>query len=283
MANVIQTFPRGTSGGSSVPSGGTEGQVLKKLSSTDGDAGWADDSAEELTAEEIEEIKAAFNPTVEPIDLSNITVESQTIQMDEMPLASAGTVGKVYQYIGDTSADFKHGYFYECVEDDGSYSWVQTDAQPTFTAGEGIDIDEDNEISVEELSTTDVQDIKDAFEATNFSPLATVYHKYSTDEQVIGEWIDGSKLYQKTIDASSYPNNTSKNIAHGITSLNKVLSLKAYASNGSNDVCFDSSYSNSKASQNIVIYRSGSNIVVSTNFNASSYSGYITLQYTKTT
>ena len=26
------------------------------------------------------------------------------------------------------------------------------------------------------------------------------YHKYSTDEQVIGEWIDGKPLYEKTVN-----------------------------------------------------------------------------------
>lgn len=286
MSNIIQAFPKG-SGGSSVPIGGTEGQVLKKLSNTDGDAGWADDSAEELTAEEIEEIKAAFNPSIEPIDISKITVEGQTIQMDEMPLASAGVVGKVYQYIGDTSVDYKHGYFYECVEDNGSYSWIQTDAQPTFTAGEGIDIDEDNEISVEELSTTDVQDIKDAFEATNFSPLATVYHKFSTDEQVIGEWIDGKKIYQKTINCGAL-SGASKNVAHGISNIDIVLRAEGMYGNTSNGWGGNGNYygnSSTDRSTNFVAFGGDKTYIRIYNGTAGNWITwcYVTLQYTKTT
>ena len=281
MANIIQAFPKGNSG-SSVPIGGTEGQVLKKLSNTDGDAGWADDSAEELTAEEIEEIKAAFNPSIEPIDISKITVEGQTIQMDEMPLASAGVVGKIYQYIGDTSVDYKHGYFYECVEDNSSYSWVQTDAQPTFTAGEGIDIDEDNEISVEELSTTDVQDIKDAFEATNFSPLATVYHKYSTDEQVIGEWIDGSKIYQKTITGTTP--STAQSEGHFNTNVTNGSHARVVNGFFESSAGYGVPCNYYAASNNYGFTRVTSDATkITMNTTLTSRPFYVTIQYTKTT
>lgn len=30
------------------------------------------------------------------------------------------------------------------------------------------------------------------------------YHKYSTTERVVGEWIDGSAVYEKTIDIAQY-------------------------------------------------------------------------------
>jgi len=46
-----------------------------------------------------------------------------TIQVSTMPTASASEVGKVYQYIGTTTSDFTHGYFYQCEEESGSYLW----------------------------------------------------------------------------------------------------------------------------------------------------------------
>ena len=51
------------------------------------------------------------------------------------------------------------------------------------------------------------------------SPLPSVqprYHKYSTEEHIVGEWIDGSTLYEKTIDCGNLPNSTTKKVDTGI-------------------------------------------------------------------
>jgi len=55
-----------------------------------------------------------------------IEVGSST-QVSTLPTASQSNVGVVYQYIGSTTSVapiYKHGYFYECVENSGVYSWV---------------------------------------------------------------------------------------------------------------------------------------------------------------
>lgn len=56
--------------------------------------------------------------------LSEKTFDGQSIQVDELPLASATEEGNVYQYIG-ISGTYQHGCFYECVEDSlaGAYVW----------------------------------------------------------------------------------------------------------------------------------------------------------------
>lgn len=56
--------------------------------------------------------------------LSEKTFDGQSIQVDELPLASATEEGHVYQYIG-ISGTYQHGCFYECVEDSltGVYVW----------------------------------------------------------------------------------------------------------------------------------------------------------------
>ena len=72
-----------------------------------------------------------------------------SIQKAELPTASQDNVGMVLQYVGDTTSVapiYKHGYFYECVEDSGSYSWqniqlmdvqdVQKIVLPTASADE---------------------------------------------------------------------------------------------------------------------------------------------------
>ena len=50
-------------------------------------------------------------------------------QFSTMPTASADLVGKIYQFVGETSANFTKGLFYECVEVTPSttpktYTWV---------------------------------------------------------------------------------------------------------------------------------------------------------------
>lgn len=47
--------------------------------------------------------------------------------VEELPEAGADTLGKIYQYAGETTAGLTHGYFYECVENDSAYSWSPLD------------------------------------------------------------------------------------------------------------------------------------------------------------
>lgn len=54
---------------------------------------------------------------------------NDTIQVEILPTASASEVGNIYQYIGATTTTLTNGYFYECIEDSGSYSWVEKEVQ----------------------------------------------------------------------------------------------------------------------------------------------------------
>ena len=71
--------------------------------------------------------------------------------------------------------------------------------QDTLDAGDGIDIT-DNTISIDEMPAEDMSEVA--------SPMPSVMSrrfKYSTEEQIVGEWIDGKKLYQKTIHDFTMP------------------------------------------------------------------------------
>ena len=52
-------------------------------------------------------------------------------QYDTMPTASATYLNAIYQYIGSTNPTYTNGYFYKCVNDGGTYKWVQQEVQPT--------------------------------------------------------------------------------------------------------------------------------------------------------
>lgn len=57
--------------------------------------------------------------------------KQDTIQFSLMPAASADLVGRIVEYVGSTTSTYTHGYFYECVNDGGTYSWEQTNVQPS--------------------------------------------------------------------------------------------------------------------------------------------------------
>lgn len=92
------------------------------------------------------------------------------MQLSTMPTASVDYLGKVVQYTGASITDsYTHGYFYECVSDGETtptYSWEQTDVQPpngggSYTAGDGINISQENVISTDSLQEDDMDDIID--------------------------------------------------------------------------------------------------------------------------
>lgn len=50
-------------------------------------------------------------------------------QYDVLPAPTETFGGKVVQFIGATTEDYIHNYFYECVQVEGSYKWVNTVVQ----------------------------------------------------------------------------------------------------------------------------------------------------------
>ena len=105
---------------------------------------------------------------------------------------------------------------------------------------------------------------------------------YSETEHVVGKWIDGKTLYEKTVNIGALPNATTKTTAHGISNLFWIESMRG--------VCFGSNtylplpfVDNSALTNNIRIDANATNISVRTSGNYSTFSGYVTLRYAKTT
>jgi len=105
---------------------------------------------------------------------------------------------------------------------------------------------------------------------------------YSTDEHVVGKWIDGSTLYEKTVDCGALPNSTEKRTAHGISNIDKVVMVNGFATDN-NDTYFSLPYSYPGTNSSIAVLVSKTYIRVVTTFNYSAYNtSYVTLRYTKT-
>lgn len=108
------------------------------------------------------------------------------------------------------------------------------------------------------------------------------YENYSTTEHEIGTWIDGSTLYEKTIDCGALPNATSKNVLHGISNLKRIVEYKGYSYSITNANSLPVPFAT-----NTIFARVNSNgtdyITISTGSDLSAYNEtYVTIRYTKT-
>ena len=105
---------------------------------------------------------------------------------------------------------------------------------------------------------------------------------YSTDEKIVGTWIDGKPLYQKTVDCGAMPNNTVKSVPHNVANMGLLVHEfgMAYKADYSDMVPLPSSTSGSNT---LSCSANTTNINLKTVTNLSQYSAYVTIQYTKTT
>lgn len=111
---------------------------------------------------------------------------------------------------------------------------------------------------------------------------------YSTSEQVIGTWITGKPLYQKTIDLGSFVNSSTKTVAHGISNIDLAGIAKAdgviYNSTGNYSMFLPRVHDGGIGNQIFYEITTTSIIIYSRNLaTASNFKGYVTIQYTKTT
>lgn len=107
---------------------------------------------------------------------------------------------------------------------------------------------------------------------------------YSTDEKMIGQWIDGKPLYQKVISFGALPNNTTKSVAHEISSIDFIADYSCVASNGTVFMSIPKSVPSEGNAGGIGINCTKTNVEITTSIDRSSYTTtYVTIKYTKTT
>lgn len=115
-------------------------------------------------------------------------------------------------------------------------------------------------------------------EATPYTPYQQVFEEvYSTGEMKIGTWL-GKPLYRKVIDIGAMPNNTSKTVAHNISSVDTWVTVRAIAQTSGPVSLLAPSYNGTIYTN---IYTDYQNVYVQTNGDRSGFSGYVILEYTK--
>lgn len=70
-----------------------------------------------------------------------------TAKESTLPTPSSEYVNKIVQYVGATSGGLVHGYFYECVNNGGTYSWVEAKVQ--------ADVDPSNKADISAIGTNE--------------------------------------------------------------------------------------------------------------------------------
>lgn len=111
---------------------------------------------------------------------------------------------------------------------------------------------------------------------------------YSLNEQVIGTWINSKPLYQKTINFGAMPAlNSSKTVNHGISDIDEVASaMFTVKRSGSIQYRTLPNVARSATQAQTLWYMNTTEIGVISGSSAdvtSDFSGYVTIQYTKTT
>lgn len=114
---------------------------------------------------------------------------------------------------------------------------------------------------------------------------APIKDNYSTEEQVIGTWIDGKPLYRKVFDVGNFTNGSEinyKDVTLDIENIDKIFIDKIFASDGTVTVACP--YVDNTTTGYMNIFMVNKNTArVACGSNRSSFKGTLILNYTKTT
>ena len=104
-------------------------------------------------------------------------------------------------------------------------------------------------------------------------------YNYSTNEVVLGSWIDGKTLYRKLI-AITLPNTTQTYVATNISNAN-IVKISGYTTDGTNTIPLIYENTLYGGSSYAYVQDGGATLYIGCDFDGSSYSGYAILEYTK--
>ena len=145
-------------------------------------------------------------------------------------------------------------------------------------------------MSLDNNSANNFKDFLDAikpflnYQLYDMSGMGVEAFRFSTDEKPVGMWTDGKILYAKTVDCGALPNNTSKNVSRGLTSVDIKL-IFGHAKNPTSGYTIPLNHATFDGGAVSIYYNySNNNIVVKDYENKTSFTeSYVTLFYTKTT
>ena len=143
-------------------------------------------------------------------------------------------------WVDTTFDDMPHGTIIKAVYDTDA-GWLYKGYDPNSTmeftivpTGTAPDIEA---ITVQSLAVSPMPAADMSEVVTPLPSVMSRRFKYSTTEQVVGEWIDGKPIYQTTVSYGALPNAAVKDVSHGISNIDKIISYYAISSNASGVAC----------------------------------------------
>jgi len=148
------------------------------------------------------------------------------------------------------------------------------------TVGSILDAQNGRLNDVESQAANTANDLNTLDEALGELTVKTT--EWYTGEEVIGMWLDNRTLYRKIINTGSLPNNTTKNVAHGISNLRRVVNQHGYAFRSSDSFTLPLPFASTELGR-VEILVAGSNIRIVTAMDRTQYTeSYVIVEYTKT-
>jgi hypothetical protein len=111
--------------------------------------------------------------------------------------------------------------------------------------------------------------------------LDSISDNWSLDEIDTGAtFIDGKKIYSRTIDCGALPNNNTKVVSHSIANVDNFIEIGGFFTNGT--LSFPFPYCSPNLTSNIGVYASKTELMIVTGKDMTTYNGTIKLKYTCT-
>lgn len=183
------------------------------------------------------------------------------------------------------------------IEDVDGTDLTQRD---TLQFGEGLLAEDDstNEktvVALDPMPSEDIDEVVDIYpQAGELVSIVNAFNRgdiYSTDEKMIGQWIDGKPLYQRTFEVGYLVNNgvTQVDITTLMNTVDTVIDLQGIAVNESNKsvrpLCLADGVSSANNIRIDILYENNSyklRVFTATDWGENTYKVYSTLKYTKT-
>lgn len=138
---------------------------------------------------------------------------------------------------------------------------------------------------VDNLTSTSSTNALSANQGKLLNEKITKNNTYSTDEQVVGIWINGKSIYRKVIDFGVLPNATKKEVQHNISNISNFTKIEGIAIRN-DETKFTQSlplvYKNTEMFYNTALAVDNTIVEIQTDGDRSMFNGYVTLEYTKT-
>lgn len=122
---------------------------------------------------------------------------------------------------------------------------------------------------IADVKNAETKSTKDTYSCDYINNLNT----YSTDETIIGKWVDNKAIYRKCIHVSSFPNNTTINVPMNIQNLDKVINIYGMANKNGESYPINSAM--------ITCYVNTGALILTTTTDKHDFSGDIIVEYTK--